>query len=127
MVSYKEGGQVVLFGALLAIGLQFLFETEDYTKDLQKVKQIPVLAKYSEIICKAFGSILIFLTLLAVFYNRKQFRLLLFFILVLSNITAYNPFITGFCERSLINLSLIGVMLLLSKNSKKGESAKKNN
>lgn len=127
MVNYREVGQVVLFGALIAVGLQFLFETGDYTKDFVKVKQIPVLEKYSESICKGFGSILIFLTLLVVFYNKKQFELLLFFILVLSNITVYNPFITEFSERTVINLSLIGVMLLSSKNLKKGESVKKNN
>lgn len=127
MASYRKIGQVGFYCTLLLIGMQFLFETEDFQKDFQDLKQIPALANNSRVYAKSFGTILIFATLLLFFYNKKPFELLLLFILILSSITVYNPLITGFSEKSLVNISLIGVMMIQSKKHKKMDLGKKDN
>ena len=120
MSSEPSYSKLLYYSIVFLIGLQLLFESSKYEKDFQDIKQISLISVNSKICAQLLGLVLVFSSLLTLLFRLRLFEKLLFIVLFCSVATVYNPTIKGFSPKSLINLSLIAVMLM-QKNPKRKE------
>jgi hypothetical protein len=112
-------GRLLLYGVLGFIGIQMLFESACFEKDFQMISQVPVMASYSMIFIRISGVFLILSGLMVVLFNQKFIEKLLFAVLFFSVATVYNPAVTNYNIRSLVNVSLLGGLALQKREKKK--------
>lgn len=119
MSSEPSYSKLLYYIIVFLIGLQLLFESSKYEKDFEEIKQILIISSNSKICAQLLGLVLVFSSLFTLLFRLRSFEKLLFIILFCSVATVYNPTIKGFTSKSLINVSLIAVMLMQKKPKRK--------